>query len=68
MIDLRLFATFVTLDEPVKNPKTVIPALNLRYFEQRTEICSQLVLLDSRFRGNDRSKTFYRFVTFGEIK
>ena len=44
-------------DEPVKNPKTVIPA--------KAGIYNRLVLLDSRLRGNDNScnfSTFYRFI------
>ena len=36
------------LDGVVKSLASVIPALNLRYFEQRTGIYNQLVLLDSR--------------------
>ena len=59
----------VNRDEAVKSPRTVIPALNLRYSEQRTGICSQLVLLDSRSLlrvsqiqcGNDNLRNFRLF-------
>ena len=49
----------MTIDEAVKSPKTVIPA--------KAGIYSQLMLLDSRLRGNDNLRNFCLFTGSSQV-